>query len=82
MNFIETVKTIVALMPSIIEAVTTVEKMFPEGGKGAAKLAMVKGILAAANDHAGKIADFEAFWPVISKTIAGVVAFLKVGAKK
>lgn len=81
MNFFETVKTIVALLPTIIEAVNTVEKLFPEGGKGAAKLEMVKGMLVAANEHAGKIDDFEAFWPVIKKTIDGIVAFLKIGKK-
>jgi hypothetical protein len=81
MNFFETVKTIVAMLPMVIEAVNTVEKLFPEGGKGAAKLEMVKSMLVAANDHAKKVDDFEAFWPVISKTIAGVVAFMKVGKK-
>lgn len=81
MNFFVTVKTIVSLLPTIIEAVTTVEKLFPEGGKGAAKLEMVKGMLQAAHDHAGKVDDFEAFWPVVKKTIDAIVTFMKFGKK-
>jgi hypothetical protein len=79
MNFFTTVKTIVSLLPTIIEAVNTVEKLFPEGGKGAAKLELVRSMLRAANEHAGKVEEFEAYWPVIKKTIDAVVAFMKVG---
>ena len=78
MNFIDTVKLVVSFLPTIVDAINTVEKLFPEGGKGAAKLEMVKGILVAANEQAAnQIENFEKFWPMISKVIAGVVAFKK-----
>lgn len=78
MNFIETVKLVVTMLPTIVDAISTVEKLFPEGGKGQAKLEMVKGMLTAANEQAeSKIADFEKIWPLFSKIIAGIVAFKK-----
>ena len=78
MNFFETAKTIAKLLPAVISAVKAVEAMFPEGGNGAKKLAMVKSMLVAANDHTKQIADFEAFWPVVSKTIGGLISALKM----
>ena len=82
MNFIETVKLAVSMLPTIVDAVNTVEKLFPEGGKGAAKLEMVKGMLMAANEHAqSQIANFESFWPMISKLIASIVALTKIVKK-
>lgn len=78
MNFFETAKTIAKLLPAVITAVTNAEALFPAGGNGAKKLELVKAMLVAANEHTKQIADFEAFWPVISKTITGIVAALKI----
>ena len=77
MNFIAAAQMIFSLLPTLIGAVNTVEGLFPQAGSGAQKLAMVKTMLEAANAHSGDIADFEAYWPVISKTISGLVATFK-----
>jgi len=45
MNYIILIKTILSLMPLIIEVIKVVEEAIPGSGKGEAKLAMVRGII-------------------------------------
>jgi len=60
---------VLELVPAIIALVKAVESQFPESGKGAVKLAMVRSILEAAHDN---ITDM---WPSIEKIIAVLVKF-------
>lgn len=68
MNWITTVTTVFQLLPSIISAIKAIEEAIPGTGKGEAKLALVRGILEAANDQAA------AFWPLLEKAIGLTVA--------
>lgn len=76
MKAIEILKLLLGLLPSIIAAVRAIEDMLPEGGKGAAKLALVRDVLQAGwgkgNDA---VASFEDAWPSISGAVGAVVAF-------
>lgn len=59
-------------LPEISATVKQVESMFPEGGKGAAKLEAVRGILETLD------AAYTELWPKVSKLIAVLVAFFNV----
>lgn len=75
MQFLIIARTIVDLLPVIIDAMKAVEAAIPGEGKGEQKLAMVRGILegayVAADDTAN---EFEKLWPAVARAIAGVVA--------
>lgn len=75
MQFMSIVKTILSLLPAIIQAVQAIEQALPAGGNGAAKLDLIKNALQSAysvsNDVVG---SFEQIWPAISGTVAAVVA--------
>jgi hypothetical protein len=81
MQFIQTARLILSLLPLILEAVKAVEAALPEGGLGAQKLALVRQTLQAASDIADDGFDnFEKVWPALEKTIGAVVAmFNKTG---
>ena len=78
MDFFANVKVMVKLLPSVIEAIDTVEKLFPDGGKGEQKLELVKNMLKGANDNAKTVLDFEALWPLLSITIASIVKSMNI----
>lgn len=59
----------IALIPQIIEAVKTVEKLLPEGGRGKEKLAAVRAIVE------GAYGDIAAAWPNIEVVIGLFVKF-------
>lgn len=75
MQYIQTIRMILSLLPLILTAVKAIEEALPEGGQGAAKLALVRGAIEAgysiANDA---VVSFEHAWPAISKTVSAVVA--------
>lgn len=82
MQLVQTLRLILTLLPLIIEAVRAIEAALPDGGKGEAKLALVRQSIeagyAVATDTA---AAFETMWPALEKTVAAVVAlFNSVGA--
>lgn len=58
---------IVKLIPALIEVIKAVEAAIPGEGKGEAKLAMVRGILEAADNAVEQI------WPSLEKIIAVIV---------
>ena len=69
-----TIKLILALLPSIIEAVRAIEAALPSGGQGAQKLALVRETLAAGFSVAGDaVTSFESVWPAIERTVGAVV---------
>ena len=78
MKLISTIRTIVALLPMLIEAIKAAEAAIPGSGKGEQKLALVRGMLQAAYEAATDVDNtFEEVWPVLSKTISTVVTSLK-----
>lgn len=74
MNFITIFKLAISLLPTIIEAIKTIEAAIPSGGAGAQKLELLKSILqstySASNETAGQ---FEKLWPVIQSSVSGIV---------
>jgi hypothetical protein len=79
MNFLTILKIALSLLPIIHDAVDQVETLFPQGGKGAAKLEMVKSIIEntlAVSDSAG--ATMQVVWPVVSGMIAQIVSIKKL----
>lgn len=74
MQYLTIIKTILALLPLILEAVKAIEAALPEGGQGAQKLALVRQAVQAGFDAAGEVAvSFEAVWPALEKTVGAVV---------
>lgn len=84
MQALQTIKLVLSLLPMIIEAVKAIEAALPDGGKGEAKLALVRQAIAAGYSVAtDTVASFEAMWPAIERTVAAVVAlFNAVGVFK
>ena len=78
MKLLSIIRTIVALLPMLIEAIKAAEEAIPGSGKGEQKLVLVRGLLQAAYETATDVdGTFEEVWPAISKTISTVVASLK-----
>lgn len=78
MNFIAIIKLLVQLLPIIRAAVDQIDDLFPQGGYGSQKLAMVKTIV----EQAISVSDlgagaFGTLWPIIEGTIANVVSLKK-----
>ena len=77
MNILETAKSLLGLLPSVISAVKSVEALVPEGGKGKEKLELVKITLQAAYSVGNAtLTEFEQIWPAINAVITAVVNFL------
>lgn len=73
MSFITYFKLAVQLIPIIHEAVTQVEALFPEGGNGKKKLAMVRSTLEKAHAIANTGTSFAELWPVVDVLITHTV---------
>ena len=78
MNFIailQAIKLVFSLLPLIHDAVNQIELLFPQGGVGAQKLEMVKGVIEKAMAAYGVAGDtFGAIWPMISGLISSFVS--------
>lgn len=73
-KFIAILKVLIQLYPMVVEIIEVVEKQFPEGGKGAEKLAIVKQLIAAAYEASDDIEDaFDKVWPAIKRMIDTIV---------
>ena len=59
---------VLSLVPALMALIAAVEEMFPQAGKGAEKLAMVKEILTAA------YASIQESMPLVERLIAIIVA--------
>lgn len=79
MNFLMIIKTVISILPLIIQAIDAVEGAFPQSGKGAAKLDVVKSILSGSVEVAEDVdnGQFDKLWTVISKVIGTIVALKK-----
>lgn len=78
MKLLSVLRTIIALLPVLIEAIKAAEEAIPGQGKGEAKLAMVRGLLQAAYETATDVNNtFDEVWPTLNKTINTVVTSLK-----
>ena len=78
MKLLSIIRTIVALLPMLIEAIKAAEAAIPGNGKGEQKLVLVRGMLQAAYETATDVENtFEEVWPALNKTISTVVTSLK-----
>jgi len=76
-KFLAIVKTLVSLLPLLIEAIKAVEEAIPGKGAGEAKLAAVRAMLEASYAVANDLGlTFAELWPAIEKTVAGLVGAL------
>jgi hypothetical protein len=76
-NFIALAKTVLSLLPVIIQAVQAVEAALPAQGQGAAKLELVKSTLQAAFATAtDAVGTFEGLWSTLQPVVSSVVAFM------
>lgn len=77
MKFLTIVRTVIALLPVLIDAIKAAEAAIPGEGKGEAKLAMVRGMLEAAYSVATDTeTSFNELWPAIQKAIGSIVTAL------
>lgn len=74
MQYLVIIKTVLTLLPIIIEAVKAIESAFPESGQGQQKLAAVRAIVQTAYDTAtDTVVKFDAIWPAIQSAVSAVV---------
>lgn len=75
MNYIIIIKAVLALLPTIIEAVKAIEAAFPQSGQGHAKIEAVRTIVEAAYGVAADAAlKFDSLWPAIQSAVSAVVS--------
>lgn len=75
MKFLKIARLIVSLMPILITAIKSAEEAMPESGKGAVKLAMVRGMLESAYSAANDTeATFDEVWPPIKRAVDAIVS--------
>ena len=69
MQFLTIIKTIISILPLIIQAIDALEAAFPVSGKGAAKLDVVKTVLQGSVEVAEDVdnGQFDKLWAVVSK---------------
>jgi len=79
MNFLTIIKTVVSLFPLIIQAINAIEAAFPQSGKGAQKLDLLKQVLAGSAEVSEDLdkGQFDQVWPAIAKTVGAVVSLGK-----
>lgn len=74
MQYLQTIRLILSLLPLILTAVKAIEEALPEGGQGAAKLALIRQTIEAGYGIANDVVvSFTNAWPAIEKTVAAVV---------
>lgn len=74
MQYITILRTILALLPMIIEVIKAIEIAIPGSGQGKAKLEAVRQILEAGSAVAGEAAtQFATLWPALQASIGAVV---------
>ena len=78
MPFVTIVKTLISLMPALIQGVQLLDAALPEYGQGSKKLEALKGLLQSAYSTATDTSTaFETLWPAISGTVSALVALVK-----
>lgn len=74
-NILQVLRLVILLLPLLIDTIKAVEAAIPEPGKGAAKLALVRGVIEAGYTASmSAMASFEEVWPALEKAIASIVA--------
>jgi hypothetical protein len=74
MQFLTLLKLIVSILPVLIDAIKVIEYAIPGAGKGEAKLAAVRSVVESAYKvSTDTLPSFEQMWPVLQKTITGIV---------
>lgn len=77
MNALTIFKTLILLMPTLIDALKLLEQAIPGQGQGEAKLAALRAMIEAVYGPATEL------WPAIERTVAGLVGvFNRVGVFK
>jgi len=81
MKYIEIFKTVVLMLPALIDAIEAVEKVFPATGRGQEKLELLKDIIEKSYASGTQLTvSFEQLWPTLSGVISTVVGlFNKTG---
>jgi len=75
MQFLAILKLIITILPFLIDAVKAIEDAIPGQGKGEMKLAAIRTVVESAYEATDEVLPkIESFWPVIQKTIAGLVS--------
>jgi hypothetical protein len=84
MKAVQIWKTLLSMLPAIIEAIKAIEAALPDGGKGEDKLIAVREVLQAGYAVAeDQDQPFEKLWPAIQNVVAALVRlFNKVGVFK
>ncbi|MCK9504703.1 MAG: hypothetical protein M0Q95_11040 [Porticoccaceae bacterium] len=87
MQFLTILKLIVSILPLLIDAIKLIESAMPGTGNGEAKLSAVRSVVESAykasTDTFPVISDFETVWPVMEKSVSGLVsAFNRAGEFK
>jgi hypothetical protein len=67
MGSLTTLRTVLTLLPAIIEAIKAIEDAIPGQGKGEQKLAAIRGIIAASYEQASAI------MPIIERVVGVLV---------
>ena len=67
MSWITIIKTILTLLPLLIEAIKAIEAAIPQSGRGPEKLAAIKEIITGVNQQAVEL------WPTLEKVIGALV---------
>lgn len=74
MQFLTVLKLVVSMLPLLIDVIKAIEDAIPGTGKGEAKLAAVRGVVESTYKVSTDVqADFQAVWPVMENTVAGIV---------
>ena len=83
MQFLIMARTILTLIPLIIQTVRAIEEAFPDSGKGDLKLDIIKTALESSVGVSDDIDEegFSRIWPVIVKVVGSVLSIVKVVAK-
>lgn len=80
-NFLEIIKTVVMILPSLVSLIEIIEGLFPESGKGAEKLSLLKNIIQIIYEATKAIeVPFNELWTVLQRVVDAIVAvFNKTG---
>lgn len=75
MNALTILKTVLTLLPTLIDTIKLLEQAIPGQGQGEAKLAALRGMIEAVYGPATEL------WPAIERTVSALVAvFNRAGA--
>lgn len=71
------IKLLLSIAPDLVALIKKLEELWPDGGLGKAKLAIIKEYMAGAWTVAeGILPDFEKVWTKVEAIISGIVSIL------